>query len=74
MERVGNDLVREFFAEAVGFDEHANNLAFGGLYGWAEQAGVWFHFAAAFGGGAAQGFAENGLVNAQFGSDSRGPF
>ena len=66
--------VGEFFAEAVGFDEHSNDLAFGGLHGGAEQARVWFHFAAALGGGASQGFAKDGLVDAQFGSDAGGPF
>jgi hypothetical protein len=74
MEGVGNDLAREFFAEAVCFNEHANDLAFGGFYGWAEEAGVWFYFTAAFGGGAAESFAEDGLVNAQLGGHSRGPF
>src|ERR1700721_2327978 len=66
--------VGEFFAEAVGFDEHSNDLAFGGLHGGAEEARVWFHFAAALGGGASQGFAKGGVLDAQFGSDAGGPF
>ena len=64
----------ELFAKAVCFDEHSNDLALSGLHGGAEQAGVWLHFAAAFGGGTSQGFAKDGFVDAQFGGDAGGPF
>ena len=57
----------ELFAESVGFDEH-RMTGVRPLHGRAEQLGFRLHFAAALGGGAAQGFAQHRLVHAQLGA------
>ncbi len=61
-------------AEAFAFGEHADQPALDGFGGAADQFWLGLHFAAALGGGLAEGGAQHRFVEAQLLRDARGPF
>src|SRR4029077_553075 len=74
MELVLLDSLSQLVAEALAFDEHADQAALDGFGGAADELGLNLHFAAAFGGCFAEGCAKNGLIEPKLLGDSGGPF
>jgi hypothetical protein len=63
----------DFATKTLGFNQHADEAALGGLGGSADKFWLGFHFAAALVGGFAQSGAKDRFVNAKLLGDARGP-
>ena len=64
----------EIAAKDFGFGKHANQAAFNGLGGTADEFGLGFDFAAALGGGLAESSAKDGFFDTELLGDTGGPF